>query len=103
MTISVALRWSADLYTDSMVGFANNIRTTDGGSHLDGEYRPLNHSLCYMYSSFIDLCRLEIRCDSNHKQYCSQKWQVERGVSEHSRRVHSRGADCSGQRQSAGP
>jgi DNA gyrase/topoisomerase IV subunit B len=36
IAISAALRWSSDLYTDSLIGFANNIRTSDGGSHLDG-------------------------------------------------------------------
>lgn len=36
VAVSAALRWSSDLYTDSLVGFANNIRTSDGGSHLDG-------------------------------------------------------------------
>ena len=36
INIAVALRWSSDAYTDSLIGFANNIRTTDGGSHLDG-------------------------------------------------------------------
>ena len=36
IAVSVAMRWSADSYTDSLTGFANNIRTSDGGSHLDG-------------------------------------------------------------------
>eukprot|EP01041_Mallomonas_annulata_P003474 gene3474-6916_t len=34
--VEVALRWSRDMYTDSLSGFANGIRTSDGGSHLDG-------------------------------------------------------------------
>lgn len=36
VSVSIALRWSSDQYTESLVGFANNIRTSDGGSHLDG-------------------------------------------------------------------
>jgi DNA gyrase subunit B len=36
VSISVALRWSADMYTESILSFCNNIRTRDGGSHVDG-------------------------------------------------------------------
>lgn len=36
VTVEVAMRWSKDQYTDSLIGFANGIRTSDGGSHLDG-------------------------------------------------------------------
>ena len=36
VAIEVALQWSKDMYTDAMTGFANGIRTPDGGSHLDG-------------------------------------------------------------------
>ncbi|MBD1852148.1 DNA topoisomerase (ATP-hydrolyzing) subunit B [Leptolyngbya sp. FACHB-711] len=34
--IEVALQWCADAYTDNLLGFANNIRTIDGGTHLEG-------------------------------------------------------------------
>jgi len=34
--VEVALQWSADAYTDNLLGFANNIRTIDGGTHLEG-------------------------------------------------------------------
>lgn len=33
--MSVALRWSSDVYTESILSFCNNIRTRDGGSHVD--------------------------------------------------------------------
>ena len=36
VTVDVALRWSRDLYSDAITGFANGIRTSDGGSHMDG-------------------------------------------------------------------
>jgi DNA gyrase subunit B len=36
VTVDVAMRWSKDLYSDSVQGFANGIRTSDGGSHMDG-------------------------------------------------------------------
>ena len=36
ISISVALRWSSDMYTESILSFCNNIRTKDGGSHVDG-------------------------------------------------------------------
>lgn len=34
--IEVALQWCVDAYTDNLLGFANNIRTIDGGTHLEG-------------------------------------------------------------------
>lgn len=34
--VNVALRWSSDMYTESILSFTNNIRTKDGGSHVDG-------------------------------------------------------------------
>jgi DNA gyrase subunit B len=34
--VEVALQWCADAYADNVLGFANNIRTVDGGTHLEG-------------------------------------------------------------------
>jgi DNA gyrase subunit B len=34
--VEVAMQWSIDAYTDNLFGFANNIRTVDGGTHLEG-------------------------------------------------------------------
>ncbi|MGB3636886.1 MAG: DNA topoisomerase (ATP-hydrolyzing) subunit B [Rivularia sp. (in: cyanobacteria)] len=34
--VEVALQWCVDAYSDSLLGFANNIRTVDGGTHLEG-------------------------------------------------------------------
>ncbi len=34
--IEVALQWCVDAYNDNVLGFANNIRTIDGGTHLEG-------------------------------------------------------------------
>jgi len=36
VSVSVALRWSADMYTESILSFCNNVRTRDGGSHVEG-------------------------------------------------------------------
>lgn len=36
VAIEVAMQWSKEQYTDLLTGFANGIRTPDGGSHLDG-------------------------------------------------------------------
>jgi DNA gyrase subunit B len=36
VNVEVALRWSKDQYTESLTGFANGIRTIDGGTHIDG-------------------------------------------------------------------
>jgi DNA gyrase subunit B len=34
--VEVALQWCIDAYSDNLLGFANNIRTVDGGTHLEG-------------------------------------------------------------------
>lgn len=34
--VEVALQWCGDAYSDNLLGFANNIRTVDGGTHLEG-------------------------------------------------------------------
>ncbi|MGG6295428.1 DNA topoisomerase (ATP-hydrolyzing) subunit B [Leptolyngbya sp. AN02str] len=34
--VEVSLQWCLDAYTDNLLGFANNIRTVDGGTHLEG-------------------------------------------------------------------
>lgn len=43
--VEVALRWNADSYTDRLLGFANNIRTTDGGTHLEGLRTALTRTI----------------------------------------------------------
>ncbi len=34
--VEAALQWCVDAYSDNLLGFANNIRTIDGGTHLEG-------------------------------------------------------------------
>ena len=34
--VDLALRWSADQYTDNLLGFANGVLTPQGGTHIDG-------------------------------------------------------------------
>jgi len=34
--VDLALRWSADQYSDSLLGFANGVLTPQGGTHIDG-------------------------------------------------------------------
>lgn len=43
--VEVALQWCADAYTDNLLGFANNIRTVDGGTHLEGLKAVLTRTL----------------------------------------------------------
>ena len=33
--VEAALQWCSDVYSDNILGFANNIRTIDGGTHID--------------------------------------------------------------------
>lgn len=43
--VEVALRWNGDSYSDSLIGFANNIRTVDGGTHLEGLRSALTRTI----------------------------------------------------------
>lgn len=43
--VNVALRWVSDGYSDTLLGYANSIRTSDGGSHLDG-FKAREHAVC---------------------------------------------------------
>jgi len=43
--VEVALQWCTDAYTDNLLGFANNIRTVDGGTHLEGLKAVLTRTL----------------------------------------------------------
>jgi DNA gyrase B subunit len=43
--VEVALQWCVDSYSDSLLGFANNIRTIDGGTHLEGLKTVLTRTL----------------------------------------------------------
>jgi len=43
--VEVSLQWCTDAYTDNVLGFANNIRTVDGGTHLEGLKAVLTRTL----------------------------------------------------------
>ncbi|XP_056861529.1 uncharacterized protein LOC108847527 [Raphanus sativus] len=36
ITIDIALQWYADVYSDTVLGYANGVYTVDGGAHIDG-------------------------------------------------------------------
>lgn len=56
INVQAALRWSKDQYVDSLAGFANGIRTSDGGSHLDG----MKASITKVVNSFAKKVRILI-------------------------------------------
>ncbi|KAL3632568.1 hypothetical protein CASFOL_025552 [Castilleja foliolosa] len=43
--INVALQWCSDAYSDTLLGYANSIRTVDGGTHIDGVKASLTRTL----------------------------------------------------------
>ncbi|KAG1358726.1 DNA gyrase subunit B, chloroplastic/mitochondrial [Cocos nucifera] len=45
ITVDVALQWCSDSYTDMMLGYANSIRTIDGGTHIDGLKASLTRTI----------------------------------------------------------
>lgn len=45
ITVDVAFQWCSDAYSDTMLGYANSIRTVDGGTHIDGLKASLTRTL----------------------------------------------------------
>ena len=45
VTVEAALQWCIDAYSDNIFGFANNIRTVDGGTHIEGLKTVLTRTL----------------------------------------------------------
>jgi DNA gyrase subunit B len=43
--VEAALQWCIDAYSDNIFGFANNIRTVDGGTHIEGLKTVLTRTL----------------------------------------------------------
>ncbi len=43
--VEAALQWCVDAYSDNLLGFANNIRTNEGGTHLEGLKAVLTRTL----------------------------------------------------------
>ncbi len=43
--VEAAMQWCVDAYSDNLLGFANNIRTVDGGTHLEGLKAVLTRTL----------------------------------------------------------
>ncbi|CAH2074220.1 unnamed protein product [Thlaspi arvense] len=45
ITMDIALQWFVDGYADTMLGFANSIRSIDGGTHIDGAKASITRTL----------------------------------------------------------
>ncbi|KMZ59988.1 DNA gyrase subunit B, chloroplastic/mitochondrial [Zostera marina] len=45
VSVDVALQWSEDAYADTLLGYANSIRTIDGGTHIDGLKASLTRTI----------------------------------------------------------
>ncbi len=43
--VEAALQWCVDAFSDNILGFANNIRTVDGGTHIEGLKTVLTRTL----------------------------------------------------------
>jgi DNA gyrase subunit B len=56
-----SLCWTADSYSDTLLGYANSIRTTDGGTHLDG----LKYSLTRTINALSRKAKLLKDSDAN--------------------------------------
>ncbi|KAI3436993.1 DNA gyrase subunit B [Psidium guajava] len=45
ITVDVAFQWCSDAYSDTMLGYANSVRTVDGGTHIEGLKASLTRTL----------------------------------------------------------
>lgn len=45
ITVDVALQWCSDSYSDTVLGYANSVRTVDGGTHIDGLKASLTRTI----------------------------------------------------------
>ena len=45
VSVEVALQWCSDSFSDVLVGFVNNVKTIDGGTHLDGLKAALTRTI----------------------------------------------------------
>ena len=36
VVVEVALQWCSSVFSDTLVGFVNSVKTIDGGTHMDG-------------------------------------------------------------------
>lgn len=43
--VSVSLHWCSDVFSDTLLGFVNSIRTIDGGTHMDGMKAALTRTV----------------------------------------------------------
>ena len=43
--VEVALQWSADQFSDTIVSYVNNVKTTDGGTHVEGLKTALTRTI----------------------------------------------------------
>ncbi|CAK7340241.1 unnamed protein product [Dovyalis caffra] len=45
IAVDMALQWCSDAYSDTILGYANSVRTVDGGTHMDGVKASLTRTL----------------------------------------------------------
>ena len=43
--VEIALQWSADQFSDTIVSYVNNVKTTDGGTHVEGLKTALTRTI----------------------------------------------------------
>ncbi|KAG0447150.1 hypothetical protein HPP92_028461 [Vanilla planifolia] len=66
VTVDVALQWCADSYSDTMLGYANSIRTIDGGTHLDGMKAALTRTINNLWKKSKVFKEKEISLSGEH-------------------------------------
>eukprot|EP00775_Hariotina_reticulata_P011204 gene11204-11354_t len=70
--VSLALQWAADTFSDNLVGFANSIKTIDGGSHMDG----LRAAITRLINNLARKNKgLALRCNKQNKKVPSPEFE----------------------------
>ncbi|KAK3163488.1 hypothetical protein QOZ80_1AG0004380 [Eleusine coracana subsp. coracana] len=66
ITVDVSLQWCSDSYSDTVLGYANSIRTIDGGTHIDGLKASLTRTINNLAKKSKTLKEKDISLSGEH-------------------------------------
>ncbi|KAF0897895.1 hypothetical protein E2562_001607 [Oryza meyeriana var. granulata] len=66
ITVDVSLQWCSDSYSDTVLGYANSIRTIDGGTHIDGLKASLTRTINNLAKKSMTIKDKDISLSGEH-------------------------------------
>ncbi|KAK3159921.1 hypothetical protein QOZ80_1BG0052780 [Eleusine coracana subsp. coracana] len=66
ITVDVSLQWCSDSYSDTVLGYANSIRTIDGGTHIEGLKASLTRTINNLAKKSKTLKEKDISLSGEH-------------------------------------